>query len=321
MGYLGSRVDGLHGAQIARSQREREQLAKEWLLRLIERTPLDQLGELPVAWIVAEAPALIAEILGRVAGDQPDADLGAAEARVAQTLLRLRPGPDAAAEIPRDLAMLHALLVEALHGGVPRRTGFPQAAERLAETFGGLQGAVSRSLLEERGGAGVHELSGQSEQAQAREWLRALLAERERYGHGFGLALVDVDGLGRINEAYGRAAGDRLLGAVGDVIRREIRASDRAFRFGDDEFAVIAPHSDVSGLLVMGERIAQLISSAQATEGPRIAVAIGVVACPADGDTEESLIESATAATYAAKAAGRAVGTNPGGGRAALQDR
>jgi diguanylate cyclase (GGDEF)-like protein len=319
VGYLGSGVDGLHGAQIARSQREREQLAKEWLLRLIERTPLDELGELPVAWIVAEAPALIADILARVAGEQPDADVTAAEERLAESLVRLRHGPDAAAEIPRDLAMLHSLLVEALHGGVPRRAGFPQAAERLAEAFGGLQGAVNRSLVSDR--ASVHELAGPSEQAQAREWLRALLAERARYGHGFGLALVDVDGLSRINEAYGRAAGDRLLGAVGDVIRREVRASDRAFRFGDDEFLVLAPHGDVAGLLVMGERIAELIGSAQAAEGPRIAVAIGVVACPADGDTEEALIESATAATYAAKAAGRAVGTNPDGGRAVLQDR
>lgn len=315
-------MDGLHGAQIARSQREREELAKEWLLRLIERTPLDQLGELPVAWIVAEAPALIADILGRLAGDRPGAGLDASEARLVESITRLRPGPGGAAEIPRDLALLHSLLVEALQGGVaPRRGEFPRAAERLAEMFGELQGAVTRSLLDQSGGAAVHELTVPSEQAQARDWMRALLAEHERYGHGFGFALIDVDGLSRINDAYGRAAGDRLIGAVGNVIRRQVRSTDRAFRFDDDEFAVLAPHSDVAGLVVMGERIATLIDSAQAPEGPRISVAIGVVCCPADGDTEERLVESATAATYAAKAEGRAVGTNPDGGRAALQDR
>jgi diguanylate cyclase (GGDEF)-like protein len=312
-------VDGLHGAQIPRSQPERELLAKEWLLRLIERTPLEEVEKLPLAWIAAEAPALIADILARITADEPD-DVSIAEARLAASIGRMRAGPDAAEEIPRDLALLHALLVESLRGGVSRRgdADFSRAAERLAEMFGGLQGAVNRSLAE-RGA--VHRLAAQSEQALMRDWMRGLLAAQVRYGHGFALALVDVDGLARINDAYGREAGDRLIGAIGDVIKREIRATDRAFHFDEDEFAVLAPHSDVAGLLVMGERVAQLIDSAQAPDGPRIAVSIGVVSCPADGETEETLLESATAATYAAKAAGRAVGTNPDRAPTALQDR
>ncbi|MGH2985422.1 MAG: hypothetical protein ACRDLO_01895, partial [Solirubrobacterales bacterium] len=51
------------GAQVARTPREREQLAKDWLLRMIERTPLSEVGDLPVDWIVAEAPPLIADIV------------------------------------------------------------------------------------------------------------------------------------------------------------------------------------------------------------------------------------------------------------------
>jgi diguanylate cyclase (GGDEF)-like protein len=314
-------VDGLHGAQIPRSQPEREQLAKEWLLRLIERTPLAELGELPLTWIVSEAPALIADILGRLGIDDLQAEPGVAEARLAESLSRLRPGPGAAEEIPKDLAMLQSLLVEAINTGVPRRRAgdFPRAAERLAEVFGEIQGAVNRSLVDQ--GAIAAEHGAAPEESRLQEWMRALLAEQQRYGFGFGLALVDVDGLSRINDAYGRAAGDRLVGAVGDVIRRQIRSTDHAFRFDDDEFAVLAPHSDLPGLLVMAERIADLIESAQAPEGPRIAISIGVAACPADGDTEERLVESATAATYAAKAAGRSVGTNPDAARTALQDR
>jgi len=314
-------VDGLHGAQIPRSQSEREQLAKEWLLRLIERTPLTELGELPVAWMVNEAPGLIAQILGRLGVDDPGAETAAAAERLARSITELRSGPGAAEEIPRDLAMLHSLLVEELAGGTSRRGRgeFPRAAERLANVFGEIQGAVNRSLLDQR--AAANELGATPEQTRLAEWMRSLLAEQQRYGIGFGLALIDIDGLDRINSAYGRNAGDRLVAAVGDVIKGQIRSTDHAFRYDDDEFVVLAPHSDAAGLLVMAERIAELIESSQAAEGPRIAVSVGIVGCPADGDTEERLIESATAATYAAKAAGRSVATNPSVASAALQDR
>ena len=47
-GYGACCVDGLHGSQIARSPGERERLAKDWLVRMIERTPLADVGELPL---------------------------------------------------------------------------------------------------------------------------------------------------------------------------------------------------------------------------------------------------------------------------------
>jgi diguanylate cyclase (GGDEF)-like protein len=314
-------VDWSHGTQIPRSQRERELLAKEWLLRLIERTPLAELGELPVAWIVAEAPTLIAEILAKLEHD--DGAPGSAEEALVHSLTRLRAGPAAAEEIPRDLALLQSLLIESLHGGITRAryAGIGHTAERLAEVFGGIQGRVNRSLVEQRGEAPTRALGAQHGAPELRDWMRALLAQHERFGFGFGFAMFDVDGLSRINEAYGSAAGDRIVGALGNVIRGQIRATDRAFRFDEDEFGVLAPHSDVAGLLAMCERIAELIDSSQAADGPLISITIGVVACPGDGTTEEALFEGATAAAYAAKAAGRSVGTNPDGPRAALQDR
>lgn len=314
-------MDGWHGTQIPRSQLHREQLAKEWLLRLIERTPLADLSELPVAWIVAEAPPLIAEILARLErGDAGRTSVERQESLI-ESLAQLRTGERAAEQIPQDIALLQALLVESLQRASPgsRGRGFPQAAERLAEIFGEIQGSVTRSLIaagrsaEPKGG----KLPGPS---GFEDWLGALLAQQQRHGHGFALALFDVDGLGRINEAYGVEAGDRLVNALGDVIAGQVRATDRAFRLDDDEFAVLAPYTDVGAMMVMAERVAELIDSSQAPGGARIAVAAGVVACPGDGEGPEELLESATAATYAAKAASRSVATNPVSTRAALQD-
>lgn len=313
-------------AQIARTPREREQLAKDWLLRMIERTPLPEVGDLPVSWIVAEAPPLIADIVAALTDPAaaPDRELEPAERERAAQLARLRDGPGAPEQIPRDLAALQALLVETIRREIPeRRPGdFAQAVERLAEVFGSIQGAVASSLVEERsGGARVDELTGLPGPIQLDEWLRILLAEQRRYGHGFSVMLVDVDGLGLINDAYGRESGDRLLTAVAGVIRRQVRGVDQAFRLPGSEFCVLCPHQDAASLVPMAERMASLVEGSQAAEGPRIAVAIGIAACPDDGEEAELLLETAQQATYAAKAAGRHVGTGPNGPEPIVQDR
>jgi diguanylate cyclase (GGDEF)-like protein len=319
-------VDTPTRAQIARTPREREQLAKDWLLRMIERTPLPEVGDLPVSWIVAEAPPLIADIIAALTDPAAalDRELEPAERERAAQLARLRDGPGAPEQIPRDLAALQALLVETIRREIPeRRPGdFAQAVERLAEVFGSIQGAVASSLVAERsGGARVDELTGLPGPVQLDEWLRILLAEQRRYGHGFSVMLVDVDGLGLINEAYGRESGDRLLTAVAGVIRRQIRGVDQAFRLPGSEFCVLCPHQDATSLVSMAERMASLVEGSQAAEGPRIAVAIGIAACPDDGEEAELLLEAAQQATYAAKAAGRHVGTGPNGPEPIVQDR
>jgi diguanylate cyclase (GGDEF)-like protein len=325
-------VEGLHRAHITRSEQEQERLAKEWLLRLIERTPLPDVGSLPVSWIIDEAPPLIADILGTLAQAEGGRDRESEDRRRERTarLSRLREGSDAAEQIPRDLAVLQSLLIESLRRELPNRSAgeFACAVERLAEVFGGIQGSVNRSLAEGRGdpGAGhaepaiADELTGLPGPAQLDEWLRILLAERKRYGHEFALALIDIDGLERINKAYGRSAGDRIVAAVAGVVGGQVRTTDHTFRLHDDEFAIIAPHTEVAGLVPMAERIAGLIERSQIPDGPRIAVVAGVVGAAADGETPEQLLEAAVAATYAAKAAAKPVATTPARPPLRLQD-
>jgi diguanylate cyclase (GGDEF)-like protein len=320
-------VEGSQRGQIARSKPEQEQLAKEWLLRLIERTPLPEVGELPVSWIVAEAPPLIADIVGalsdpaRPLGEELSAD----ERRRATLLGKLREGSDAAEQIPRDLAVLQMLLVESLRREIPERDvgDFTRAVERLVEVFGTIQGAVTRSLVDERGGTTASDpLTGLPGPLQLEEWMQILLANQKRYEHGFALALVNIDGLARVNEAYGRKTGDRMITAVANAISRQIRATDQAFRLDQDEFAVLAPHQEAAGLVTMATRVAELIEGSQAAEGPQIGIAAGVVGCPEDGDTVERLLEGATEAIYAAKASGEAVATasGPSGAPEPVQD-
>ena len=51
---------------------------------------------------------------------------------------------------------------------------------------------------------------------------------------------LDVDGLKRINDRYGHAAGDALLVAVAGRLRSAVRAEDTVARLGGDEFVVVS---------------------------------------------------------------------------------
>ena len=74
---------------------------------------------------------------------------------------------------------------------------------------------------------------------------------RRAYAQGVGLemaratfgtvVIADVDNLKAVNDAHGHAAGDRLLRQCADLLRSSLRASDKLYRWGGDEFLLVIP--------------------------------------------------------------------------------
>jgi diguanylate cyclase (GGDEF)-like protein len=83
-----------------------------------------------------------------------------------------------------------------------------------------------------------------------RQWAGAM-----RSGQPMSLAIVDLDDFKRINDAHGHAQGDRLLRQAATVIATYLRRSDRAFRVGGDEFAIIMPATKAEGARVTVRRL------------------------------------------------------------------
>lgn len=278
---------------------------------MLERTPLTEMEDVPIAWIVSEGPALIADIVRGLSEPISSRDFELAQEgleRVGQ-LGALRQGASAL-EIPRDLAALQALLIEALRREVPERQvgAFAASVERLAEIFGDIQAQVGERLVAERsGGATVDPLTGLPGEAELHEWMRILLAEHRRNGRPFSVILIDCDGLGRINEAHGREAGDQMLRAVSALVRRKIRTVDRAFRLADDELCVLAPDQSAAEALPLAEQLWEVVDRSQSSDGPLISITAGLAACPEHGTDAEGLLAAAEEASWAAKAAGRGV--------------
>ena len=123
-----------------------------------------------------------------------------------------------------------------------------------------------------------------------------------------GIIAVDIDHFKIINDRYGHLAGDKILTALGEELRRECWTPDIVGRLGGEEFAILLPHASLEAAATVAERIRQRLHSTvvSVTEATCISVTASFgVAALAVGETYEELLSRADAGLYRAKRAGR----------------
>lgn len=129
-----------------------------------------------------------------------------------------------------------------------------------------------------------------------------------RHERQLALLLLDLNKFKPVNDHYGHAAGDELLVAIGERLRALLRASDTVARIGGDEFVVLIPQLESPN---EAERVALKIRHALsepfelAAATVQIGTSIGIACFPADGDTEDQLLQTADARMYQQKQAER----------------
>jgi diguanylate cyclase (GGDEF)-like protein len=130
----------------------------------------------------------------------------------------------------------------------------------------------------------------------------------DRMGRGFTMLMLDLDDLKPVNDTFGHQWGDRLLKAIADVVRRTIRFTDAAARYGGDEFVVLLPETDAAGGYVVAEKLRRDIADLTlhaASRNVRSSISVGLVVYPEDGSTIEQLVSAADVAMYEAKRRGK----------------
>jgi diguanylate cyclase (GGDEF)-like protein/putative nucleotidyltransferase with HDIG domain len=120
-------------------------------------------------------------------------------------------------------------------------------------------------------------------------------------GAPLALVLLDVDGLREVNNAYGHQAGDDQLRTLAHTIASMLGARDRAYRIGDDEFAVLLPGVRALAGFQFTQRIDAALKAGEEHVRATAGVAQAVEPRPRD-----ELIRDADRALISAKHSGQA---------------
>ena len=137
---------------------------------------------------------------------------------------------------------------------------------------------------------------------------RALFRQVRTPGKGASFILIDLDHFKAVNDRHGHPVGDRVLAALGALLRRRLRGSDLVGRLGGEEFAVILEDLTEGEAERLMHRLLEEFAVMPRSGADRSAFHVTFSAGVAGfvkGMTMDTWRQAADDALYAAKSAGR----------------
>lgn len=134
--------------------------------------------------------------------------------------------------------------------------------------------------------------------------MKAVIAAFHRSGTPVSLLLLDLDHFKNINDTYGHNEGDRFLTKISQLIKSRIRSTDSLYRFGGEEFIVIAENTSSIAARVLAEELRTTIETTSILPDCLTTISIGVAELM-DNATDEQWIKDADDALFEAKQSGR----------------
>ncbi len=184
----------------------------------------------------------------------------------------------------------------------------PPELASVAKAFNAM---VKQIILQEDKLAAAARADGLTGLDNRREFDRALderiQAARET-NQPFALLLIDVDHFKTFNDTHGHLAGDDVLRQVADLLARNARMEDRAYRYGGEEFVMVMPGLRAYEAATLAERIRKAIAEhvmilPNGSEN-RVTVSIGISVFNPQA-SQPDIVDLADKALYTAKTEGR----------------
>ncbi|MBQ2260076.1 MAG: diguanylate cyclase [Loktanella sp.] len=143
--------------------------------------------------------------------------------------------------------------------------------------------------------------------------LPRMLEQTAVTGRELAVMMIDIDHFKAINDRFGHAAGDRVLVAIAQRLRNNLRAVDLVARIGGEEFLVALPRSSAAQAQGAANRLRRMISQqpfdlGEAHAPTQVTISVGVALSNEAGPDQQDMLRIcglADAALYRAKSAGR----------------
>jgi diguanylate cyclase (GGDEF)-like protein len=145
-----------------------------------------------------------------------------------------------------------------------------------------------------------------------RHFKKQLASEIDRarvYNLPLSIMIIDLDEFRRINDTFGIVTGDVLLSELCGAIRESLRPADAVARYGDDEFTVTLPHTDLPGAAAVADRILSRVRAFRIpVDGEKsigCTVSIGIVQMQGEDASAREMIQRADDRLFDAKRQGK----------------
>jgi diguanylate cyclase len=213
-------------------------------------------------------------------------------------VLAARPGPGFGGETAGMLADTHQM-----------RSAITTLNDRLDKSQVEIE-RLQEEVIRARDDALSDGLTGLANRRRFDLALSTCLAEAAKQISGPSLLLADIDHFKQINDSYGHLFGDKVIRAIAQILKDNVKGKDLAARYGGEEFVILLPDTPLAGARVVAENIRSTIAGCRILRGgsnefiDAISISIGV-AHYCGGESPSDFVGRADGALYAAKAQGR----------------
>jgi PAS domain S-box/diguanylate cyclase (GGDEF) domain len=140
--------------------------------------------------------------------------------------------------------------------------------------------------------ATVDALTGAFNRRKFDEELNSFIGNRkmEKRDIPFSLIFMDIDHFKTINDCYGHKMGDAVLRSISRLIRENVRATDRLYRWGGEEFILILPDANLESAKCVAEKIRKIIQGHDFSIEKKITISLGVGEYKLNEDTDQIIV-------------------------------
>jgi len=136
--------------------------------------------------------------------------------------------------------------------------------------------------------------------------MNRLVSEFENQGHGFVIAMFDIDDFKKVNDTYGHVFGDVVLREIAARTVSILRVEDLLFRWGGEEFLLVIENSDLTRGRGVAEKIRRVVVDTPISDGmSSVAVTVTIGVSQYEGGPVDAVIIHADEALYEGKRRGK----------------